>query len=40
MNKPIHLPAYLIGIEHGLAPGIPNIAQQPWKVLEVAVQAV
>jgi hypothetical protein len=30
---------YLKGIEHGLEPGIPNIADQPWKVLEVAMKA-
>lgn len=28
---------YLIGVQHGLAPGIPNIEKQPWKVLEVAI---
>jgi hypothetical protein len=28
---------YLAGVEHGLRPGIPNINQQPWKVLEVAI---
>lgn len=28
---------YLIGVQHGLTPGIPNIKQQPWKVLEVAI---
>jgi hypothetical protein len=27
---------YLRGIEHGLEPGIPDIKDQPWKVLEVA----
>lgn len=30
---------YLRGIEHGLEAGIPNIAEQPWKVLEVAMKA-
>lgn len=29
---------YLRGIEVGLSVGIPNIADQPWKVLEVAIK--
>jgi len=29
---------YLKGIEHGLEAGIPNISDQPWKVLEQAMK--
>jgi hypothetical protein len=31
---------YLTGIEHGLLAGIPNISEQPWKILEIAIAKV
>lgn len=33
-------PVFLKGIELGLREGIPNIADQPWKVLETAVKYI
>ena len=33
-------PILLKGIELGLAEGIPDIADQPWKVLEVAMKYI
>lgn len=33
-------PVMLKGIELGLREGIPNIADQPWKVLEVAMKYI